>query len=202
MRAYHRGRLLFCPRNSHFDQFEFFAGAATVDFTTETSSPLFVSSSRLFFVSSFRFSLSLLFFPPLRRYHSSLFFPRPPHSRSLITFLSERASPSLVRTHTLNLIFYPTCSFRRHSDSLARSCWASVTFSLDREGYSDGLLAGGGSDTWHSSVLRIAAEVPRTRCEFRLSYIYKCTKDNDFIFRSNIVLSVVNSVLISKLIDT
>lgn len=123
MRAYHRGRLLFCPRNSHFDQFEFFAGAATVDFTTETSSPLFAGSSRPFFV--FLSTPSLCPFLPSSR-SPSLFFPRLPHLRSLITFLSNFASLSLVCAHTLNLIFCPTCSFRRH-DSLARSCWASVT---------------------------------------------------------------------------
>lgn len=42
-------------------------------------------------------------------------------SLALVDYLSQR-SPSLVRTHTLNLIFCPTCTFRQHSDSLARSC--------------------------------------------------------------------------------
>jgi len=90
MRAYHRGRLLFCPRNSHFDQFEFFAGAATVDFTTETSSPLFARSSCPFFVF---LSIPSLFLPLLLPLSlscpPSLFFPRLPHSRSLIAFLSS-----------------------------------------------------------------------------------------------------------------
>lgn len=112
---YHRGRLLFCPRNSHFDQFEFFAGAATVDFTTETSSLLFALSPR--------HSFSLLLFGPLSpvRLYPLLF------SRffSLVHYLLSSAILLLflspVGAHTLNLIFRPTCSFRRHSDSLAHS---------------------------------------------------------------------------------
>lgn len=74
---------------------------------------------------------------------------------------------------------------------------------LDGERYSDGLLAGGGSDSWHSSVLRIAAEVPGTRGEFCVSCVYKRTKRNDFVFRWNFARQsqVVSSIMIVRLID-
>lgn len=103
MRAYHRGRLLFCPRNSHFDQFEFFAGAATVDFTTETSSPLFVRARRV--------PLPPFGYPPPSL---SLTFPssRPALSRSLITFLSDLTSLSLsracVKSHLPSHVLLPS----------------------------------------------------------------------------------------------
>jgi len=118
MRAHHRGRLLFCPRNSHFDQFEFFVGAATVDFTTETSSLL--SPARCVLLS-----LSL----PLSL--SSLSLSLSP-SLPLVDYLSRRSrrSFSLVPcAHTLNLASSipraPSVDIVTHS--LARSCCASVT---------------------------------------------------------------------------
>lgn len=114
MRAHHRGRLLFCPRNSHFDQFEFFVGAATVDFTTETSSLLSLARRVLFSLplplscSSLSLSLARARWLPFSAI-SSLFL-----SRTMCAYVKSR-------------IFHPTCSFHRYSDSLARSCCAFVT---------------------------------------------------------------------------
>ena len=80
-----------------------------------------LSSSSFRFSLSLSLSLSLCIFLSLLCF-SSLFFPCLSHSRSLITFLSDHPSLSLIHTHALNLIFCPTCSFHQHSDSLAHSC--------------------------------------------------------------------------------
>lgn len=183
MRAHHRGRLLFCPRNSHFDQFEFFVGAATVDFTTETSS-LLSPARRVLLSLSLPLGLSSLFL-----------------SLSLVParWLPFSAISSLLLSRTMcayvkSRIFHPTCSFRRYSDSLARSLmlrFRDVRASpLDEEGYSDGLLAGGGSDSWHSSVLRIAAEVPRN--SRRILCVYERTERNVISSSGRISLAAIN----------
>lgn len=74
------------PRNSHFDQFEFFAGAATVDFTASSPPP----------PSPFAGHFSALSFAD----YLSLSLSRLTVSVSLILYPSRPPSLSLARVHT------------------------------------------------------------------------------------------------------
>lgn len=166
MRACHRGRLVFCPCNSHFDQFEFFAGAATVDFTTETSSSLFARLPRSSFSSRFFLSLFLSLVDPFSLSLVFLTLARGlPFSAISSLFLSH--ARAYVKSHLPFHVLLPSAQWLTRSLMLS---FRDVRIRrLDGEKNSDGLLAGGVPDSWHSSVLRIAAEVPRTRSEFCVS---------------------------------
>lgn len=105
------------PRNSHFDQFEFFAGAATVDFTT---------SSRLH-----RLLLLLLLFVVSRGLSLSLSFadypPRPPLSLSLSLRSLRAHTYAYIKSYLPSHVLLPSGPTDSHRSPRSR---ASVTSGL------------------------------------------------------------------------